>query len=53
MITILMILAKIATPGFLKIKKLSNNGYNVIISVHDVTNNVLTGESRSNVNMVM
>ena len=30
--------AKIATLGLFKIKLYSNKGYDVIISVHDVTN---------------
>ena len=39
MVTILMISAKMATLGLLKIKLLWNNGYDVIIPVHDVRKN--------------
>ena len=42
MVTILMMSAKIATPGFLKVKVFRNKGYDVIISVHDVTNKILS-----------
>ena len=37
MVKILMMLAKMATPGLLKIKVFRNKDYYVIISVHDVT----------------
>ena len=49
MVTILMMSAKIATPGLLKILKikvLRNKGYQVIISVNDVTNKILSCDSR-------
>ena len=36
-----MISAKIAILGLLKVKIFSNKGYNLIISVDDVTNKVL------------
>ena len=39
MVSILMMLAKLATLGLLKIKLFQNKGYN-IISVHDVTNTI-------------
>ena len=35
-VTILMMLAKMATPSLLKITVFSNKNYEVIISVHDV-----------------
>ena len=38
MVTILMISAKLATLGPLKIKLFRNKGYDVIISVHEATN---------------
>ena len=38
MVAILMMSAKLATLGLLKIKLFQNKGYDVIISVHDVTN---------------
>ena len=34
--------AKMATPGLLKIRVFRNKGYDVIISVHDVTKNFLS-----------
>ena len=46
MVTILMMSAKIATPGLLKKKVLRNKGYQVIISVNDVTNKILSCDSR-------
>ena len=42
---ILMMSAKMATPGLLKIKVFWNRGYDVIISVHDVTNKILSRDS--------
>ena len=45
MVTILMISPKMATLGLLKIKVFWNNGYEVITSVHDVTNKILSGDS--------
>ena len=40
MITILMISAKMATLGFLKITVFWNKGYDVVMSVYDVTNKI-------------
>ena len=40
MVTILMMSVKLATLGLLKIKVLWNKGYDVIISVHDVTKKI-------------
>ena len=45
MVTILMMSAKLATLGLLKIKKFGNSGYGVIISVHNVTSKVLSCDS--------
>ena len=42
MITILMVSAKMATPGLLKVKVLWNKVYDIIISVHDATNKFLS-----------
>ena len=42
MIAILMMSAKLANPGHLKGKIFWNKGYQVIISVHDVTNKILS-----------
>ena len=53
MITILMMSAKLATLGLLKIKVFWNNAYDVIISVHDVTNKILSRDSNCTVHMVM
>ena len=38
MVTILTMLAKMATLGLLKVKLFWRKGYDVTISVHDVTN---------------
>ena len=45
MVTILMMSAKMATLGLLKIKVFWNKGYDVIISVNDVTNKTLSRDS--------
>ena len=42
-----------ATPGLLKIKALWNKVYDVIISVHEVTNKTLSLDSNYNVSVVM
>ena len=53
MVTILMMPAKIITPGLLKIRVFGNNGYDAIISVHEVTNKILSRDSNYIVNVVM
>ena len=54
MITILMMSAKMATVSlFFKIKIFWNKGYDVIISVHDVTSKILSRDSDYTVNVVM
>ena len=53
MVTILVISAKLATPSLLKIKVFLNKGYDVIISVHDVTNKFLLPDSNYIVDVVM
>ena len=53
MVTILTMLAKIATPGLLKIKALLNKGYGVIISVYDVTNKTFLRDSNHIADVVM
>ena len=53
MVTILMMSAKITTPGLLKIRVFWNNGYDVIISVHDVTNKILSRDSNYIIDVVM
>ena len=40
-----MMSAKMATPGLLKITVFWNKGYDVIISVDDVTNKILSRDS--------
>ena len=44
---------KMATPGLLKITVFWNKGYDVIISVHDVTNKILSRNSNYIVDVVM
>ena len=53
MVTILLISAKMATPVLLTIKVFWNKGYDVIISVHEVTNKFLSRDSNYIVNPVM
>ena len=48
-----MMSAKMATLGFLKIKTLWKKGYDAIISVHDVTNKILSRDSNYDENVVM
>ena len=45
MITLLMMSAKMPSPGLLKIRIFWNYGYDVIISVHDVTTKILSCDS--------
>ena len=52
MFTILMMSAKMATLALLKIKLFWNKGYDVIISVRDVTNKVLSHDLCGHVNKV-
>ena len=53
MVTILMMSAKITTPGFLKIRVFWNIGYDVIIFVYDVTNKILLRDSNYIIDVVM
>ena len=53
MVTILIMSAKMATPGLLKIRVFWNEGYDVIISVHDVTNKILSCDSNYIIDVVM
>ena len=48
-----MMSAKMATLAFLKIKLLWNKGYGVIISVHDVSNKILSRDSNYIVDVIM
>ena len=52
MATILMMSAKIATLGLLKIKVFWNKGYNVIISVYEVTSEILSHDLNHIVDVV-
>ena len=49
MLTILMMSAKLATLGFLKIKSFQKKDYDVIVYVHDVTNKILLRDSNHNI----
>ena len=53
MVTILMMSAKIATLGLLKVKVFKNNRYDVIIYVYDATNKILSRDSNYIVDVVM
>ena len=53
LVIILMMSAKMATPGLLKITVFWNKGYDVIISVDDVTNKILSRDSNYIVDMFM
>ena len=46
-------LAKMVTLSLLKIEMFWNKGYDVIISVHDVTNKILSPNSNSTVDVAM
>ena len=48
-----MMSTKLATLGFLKIKVFWNKGDDVMISVHDVTNKILSRNSSYIVDVVM
>ena len=45
MVTTLMISAKLANPGLLKIKTFQNKDYDVLIHDHSVTNKISSRES--------
>ena len=53
MVTILMMSAKIATLGLLKIKVFSNNGYDIIVSFDDVNKKILSHDPNYIVNVIM
>ena len=53
MVTILLMSAKMATLGLLKIRVFWNKGYDVIISVHDITNKFLLRDSNYIIDVVM
>ena len=49
----LMMSAKLATAGFLKINIFWNKGFDVIVSVYDVTNKIWSRDSNCIVDVVM
>ena len=53
MVTVLMMSTKMATPSLLKIKLFRNRGYDIIISVHEVTNKILSRDSNYIIEVVM
>ena len=53
MVVTLMMSAKLATLGLLKIKVFRNKDYDVIFSVYDVTNKILLLNSSYIVDVVM
>ena len=53
MVTILMMSAKLATLGLLKTKVFQNEDYDVIVSVHDFVNKVLSRDSNYVVDVVI
>ena len=52
MVAVLMMSAKLASLGLLKIKVFWNKGYDVIISIHDVTNQILSRDSNDIVDAI-
>ena len=52
MVAVLMMSAKLATLGLLKIKIFWNKDYDVIIYAHDVTNKILSNDSSYIVDVV-
>ena len=53
MVTILMMSAKLAISGLLKIKILRNKGYDAMIPDYDVINKILSRDSYYIVDVVM
>ena len=53
MVTILMMSAKLPTPGLLKIKVFWSKSYDVITSARDVTSKVLSNDSNCIVDVVI
>ena len=52
MVAVLMMSAKLASLGLLKIKVFWNKGYDVVISIHDVTNQILSRDSNDIVDAI-
>ena len=53
MVTILMIPARLAIPGLLKINIFQNKGYDITIVDYDVTNKILSHDSNYVVHVVI
>ena len=53
MVTILMMSAKLATPGCLEIKTFQNKAYDVIINNYDVIKKILLRDSNYIVDVIM
>ena len=53
MVVIWMMSIKMTTPGLLKIKVFCNEDYDVIISVHDVKNKILSRDSNHIIDVVV
>ena len=53
MVTVLMMSAKMATLSLLKIKVFWNKGYDVIVSVHDLTKKYLSRDSNHIIDAIM
>ena len=53
MVKILMMSAKMAIPGLLKIRVFGKKGHDVITSVHEVTNRFLSRDSNYIIDIVM
>ena len=53
MVAVLMMSEKLSTLGLRKIKLFWNKGYDIVMSVHDVTNKILSRELNYTVDLVM
>ena len=53
MVTVLMMSAKMATLSLLKIKVFWNKGYDVIVSVHELTKKYLSRDSNHIIDVIM
>ena len=53
MVTILMMSAKLASPGLLRLKIFQNKGHDVIVLAYVVTNKMLSRDSNYIVDVVM
>ena len=53
MVTILTMSAKMAAPDFLKVRVFCKKGYDIIISIHDVTTKFLSRDSNYIIDVVI